>query len=51
MLDFTPEQLQRWDAWQQKNAISMRRNDHLARVFGLLMLAATVTAFVVAMWR
>jgi type IV secretory pathway component VirB8 len=51
MVDFNPEQLRRWDAWRHANAISMRRNDRIARVFGLMMLAATVMAVVVAMLR
>ena len=50
MHEFTPEQAVRWDAWQNANAVSTRRSDRVARLFGVTMLAATLTAVVVAMW-
>ena len=51
MQEFTAEQATRWDAWQQANAISARRSDRIARLFGFTMLAATLTAVAIAMWR
>lgn len=50
MHDFTPEELRRWDMWQQAGAISMRRSERLARLFGFAMLTAATGAVVVAMW-
>lgn len=51
MHDFTPEQAGRWDAWQQANAVSARHSDRVARLFGLALMAATLTGVAVAMWR
>jgi hypothetical protein len=51
MHEFTAEQANRWDAWQHANAISARRSDRVARLFGFTMLAATLTALAVAMSR
>ena len=51
MPEFTSEQTARWDAWQSANAVSARRSDRVARIFGLTLLAATLTAVAVAMWR
>ena len=51
MDEFTSEQAGRWNAWQQAAAISTRRGDRVARLFGITLLAATLTALAVAMWR
>jgi hypothetical protein len=51
MNEFTLEQSRRWDAWQQSHAVSMRRNDRIARLFGLTMLTATLIAVFVAVLR
>jgi hypothetical protein len=51
MHEFTPDESRRWDAWQQSHAISIRRNDRVARLFGLTMLTATLIALFVAVWR
>jgi hypothetical protein len=51
MHEFTAEQAIRWDDWQNANAISARRSDRVARLFGLTMMAATLAAVAVAMWR
>lgn len=51
MQDFTAEQATRWDAWQHANAISARRSDRVARLFGFTMLAAALTAVAIALWR
>jgi hypothetical protein len=49
--DFTPEQAGRWDAWQQGNAVSARHSDRVARLFSATLMAATLTAIAVAIWR
>lgn len=51
MHQFTPEQAVRWDAWQSANALSARRSDGIARLFGFTMLAAILTGLAVALWR
>lgn len=51
MHQFTPEQAVRWDAWQSANAVSARRSDGIARLFGFTMLAAILTGLAVALWR
>lgn len=51
MDEFTSEQAARWDAWQHANARCVRRSDRLARLFNVTLLAATLTALAVAMWR
>ena len=50
MSQFTPEQTVRWEAWQQANAVSARRSDRVARLFGLVLLAGTLAALAVAIW-
>ena len=49
--DFTPEQTLRWDAWQRAYAISAQRTDHVVRLLSLVVLAAMVTAVVIAIWK
>jgi hypothetical protein len=51
MDEFTPEQAARWDAWQHANVLSTRRSDRIARLVGVTLLAATLTAVAVAIWR
>ena len=51
MGEITLEQTARWDAWQHANALSARRIDRVARLFGVALLAATLTAVAVTMWR
>ena len=51
MQEFTPDESQRWDAWQESNAVSVRRSDRIARLVGMTMLAAALIAFAVALWR
>jgi len=52
MPDYTPEQLGRWNAWADANAISMQRSDHVARLVGFGMLTtAAVVAVIFAIWR
>ena len=48
MDDFTPEQLQRWNAWQHGNAISMRRSDRMARFVGVSMLVTSALVAIAA---
>jgi type IV secretory pathway component VirB8 len=48
--EFSPDEARRWDAWQQAKAASARRSDRIAHLFGVTMLAATLTAVAVAMW-
>ncbi len=50
MHDFTPEQLRRWEVWQQAGAVSMQRSARLARLFGFAMIAAAAGAVVVTIW-
>ncbi len=47
MHDFTPEQLQRWIAWQRVNAVSARRSEQIARVVALVIAAALAVSTVV----
>lgn len=49
MREFTPDETDRWDAWQHANAVSARRADRVARLVGVTLLAATLTAVAVAM--
>ena len=51
MPEFTPAHAARWNAWQQANAVSARRGDAVARLFGFTLLAGAVTAVAVALWR
>ena len=51
MDEFTREQAARWDAWQRANVLSARRSDRLARLVGVALLAATLTAVAVVIWR
>jgi hypothetical protein len=51
MAEFTPEQAARWDAWQHANFLSARRSDRIARLVGVTLLATTLTAVAVAIWR
>jgi hypothetical protein len=49
--EFSPDEARRWDVWQHANVVSVRRSDRIARLLGITMLAATLTAVAVAMWR
>jgi hypothetical protein len=50
--DYTPEQIDRWNAWAHANALAMERSDHLARLVGVLMLTtAMLVTVIVAFWR
>jgi hypothetical protein len=51
MDEFSRAQALRWKAWQHAYAISARRSDHIARLFGLVVVAAMLTAIVVAILR
>jgi len=51
MYEFSPDEERRWNAWQRANALSARRSDLICRAVSVIMLAATLSALVVALWQ